>query len=148
MGKLEQHITEQPLFDISVDTVDIFHEINRLNKIFDKKMRHVFHRDLSYGEYEILLALFKRKGALSPNQLMEMVNLTSGGITARLEKLENKKMIQRSMDKHDRRAITVTLLKTGEDCVASYRPLYEQVAVECLTHLKDKKTLLSLLKSI
>jgi DNA-binding MarR family transcriptional regulator len=70
---------------------------------------------LTLGQFDILATLRRHgpKGGLSPSQLLESVMLSSGGMTARLDKLAQAGLIYRKADKEDRRAIKVELTAKG-----------------------------------
>lgn len=71
--------------------------------------------DLNVGEFDVLAAL-RRAGApfqLPPHQLQGMVLISSGGLTNRLNRLENNGLIARLPDPDDRRGVLVTLTKKG-----------------------------------
>lgn len=72
------------------------------------------HR-LSLGQFDILATLRRhgKKGGLSPSQLLESVMLSSGGMTARLDKLAEAGLVYRKADPNDRRVVVVELTAKG-----------------------------------
>jgi DNA-binding MarR family transcriptional regulator len=72
------------------------------------------HR-LSLGQFDILATLRRhgKKGGLSPSQLLESVMLSSGGMTARLDKLAEAGLVYRKADTDDRRVVVVELTAKG-----------------------------------
>jgi DNA-binding MarR family transcriptional regulator len=70
---------------------------------------------LTLGQFDILATLRRHgpKGGLTPSQLLESVMLSSGGMTARLDKLAQAGLIYRKSDKDDRRAVKVELTAKG-----------------------------------
>ncbi len=70
---------------------------------------------LSLGQFDILATLRREgpKGRLTPTQLIQSVMLSSGGMTNRLDRLEEAGWIQRRPDPEDRRGVVVTLTLEG-----------------------------------
>jgi DNA-binding MarR family transcriptional regulator len=70
---------------------------------------------LTLGQFDILATLRRHgpKGGLSPTQLLESVMLSSGGMTARLDKLTEAGLIYRRADPDDRRVVKVGLTARG-----------------------------------
>ncbi len=70
--------------------------------------------ELSLGEFDILGTLRRRgEGGMTPTQLLQWVVLTSGGMTARLDKLEKAGLIARRADPGDRRMVLIELTPKG-----------------------------------
>jgi DNA-binding MarR family transcriptional regulator len=70
---------------------------------------------LTLGQFDILATLRRNgpKGGLTPTQLLESVMLSSGGMTARLDALEEAKLIYRTAGAKDRRMVVVALTARG-----------------------------------
>ena len=70
---------------------------------------------LTLGQFDILATLRRHgpKGGLTPSQLLESVMLSSGGMTARLDKLAQAGLIYRKADKEDRRKVVIDLTARG-----------------------------------
>jgi MarR family 2-MHQ and catechol resistance regulon transcriptional repressor len=71
-----------------------------------------------FGLLEALLHL----GPLSPSALAEKVRLTSGTITAALDRLESRGLIERALSTDDRRARIIDLTEHGREVI---QPAYE-----------------------
>jgi DNA-binding MarR family transcriptional regulator len=70
---------------------------------------------LSLGQFDILATLRRQgpNGRLTPTQLMRSVMLSSGGMTNRLDRLEETGLVQRRADPDDRRGVVVGLTRRG-----------------------------------
>lgn len=69
---------------------------------------------LTLGEFDILGTLRRRgDGGMTPTQLLRWVILTSGGMTARLTRLEERGLLVRRPDPADRRGVLVELTAKG-----------------------------------
>lgn len=70
---------------------------------------------LKVGEFDVLTPL-RRSGApytLTPTQLYEAALISSGGMTARLDRLERAGLVERRPDPNDRRGRQIALTATG-----------------------------------
>lgn len=74
---------------------------------------------LALGQFDILATLRRHgpKGGLAPGQLLENVMLSSGGMTARLTRLEQDGLIRRLPDPTDRRGVVVELTPKGRKLI-------------------------------
>jgi DNA-binding MarR family transcriptional regulator len=72
--------------------------------------------NLTLGQFDILATLRRKgsRGGLTPSQLLESVLLSSGGMTARLDKLETAGLILRTPDADDRRMVVIELTPKGK----------------------------------
>jgi DNA-binding MarR family transcriptional regulator len=71
---------------------------------------------LQPGEFDVLATL-RRSGKpymLSPTQLYEALMISSGGMTARLDRLERARLVERRPDPNDRRGKLIALTDTGK----------------------------------
>lgn len=73
---------------------------------------------LSLGQYDILATLRRsNQPGLTPTALMKSVMLTSGGMTSRIDRLEEMGLIQRGEDPDDRRGVVVMLTRKGRQLI-------------------------------
>jgi DNA-binding MarR family transcriptional regulator len=89
--------------------------------------------DLSQTAMFILAALRRSpdRQRLSPRALARAALLSSAGLTAQLDQLERRALIQRSPDPSDRRAIHVTITRSGQrlvdQAIGAYLPAHERM---------------------
>ena len=98
--------------------------LGRLSEAAERVMRD--HLDplfadagLQSGEFDVLATL-RRSGApsmLSPTRLYEAAMISSGGMTARLDRLERAGLIERRPDPNDRRGKLIALTQKGRDVI-------------------------------
>ena len=84
----------------------------RLNKMMEETLAE---RDLTWGEFK-LLGMLIHKGPpyrASPGKLAEFLELSSGAMTNRLDRLEQAGLVQRLPDPDDRRSVVVELTDHG-----------------------------------
>jgi DNA-binding MarR family transcriptional regulator len=71
-------------------------------------------------------------GALTPGQLAGQLRLTSGGVTALIQRLERAGYVTRARNPQDRRSSVLTLSDAGqEEAAALYAPLVRALDAEC-----------------
>ena len=104
---------------------------------------------LQHGEFDALATL-RRSGApegLTPTALFEAAMMSSGGMTARIDRLEKAGLVERRPHPTDRRATLVRLTDKGFDLIESIMPSHEETARDILAPLSldEQKTLNALL---
>jgi MarR family 2-MHQ and catechol resistance regulon transcriptional repressor len=102
------------------------------------------------SDFAILEALL-HKGALPVNEIGKKILLTSGSITAAVDRLENKGLVERRAHGTDRRTKVVHLTKDGKKLITrvyiDHARDMEQLASASLTR-KERETLIQLCKQI
>jgi MarR family transcriptional regulator, 2-MHQ and catechol-resistance regulon repressor len=102
------------------------------------------------SDFAVLEALL-HKGPLPINELGKKVLLTSGSITAAVDRLEAKGLVERRASGTDRRAKIVHLTRQGKDLIArlyaDHAADLERLASASLTKA-ERETLIRLLKKI
>lgn len=107
---------------------------------------------LKTGEFDVLATLV-RSGPpykLTPTELYRTTMMSSGGMTARLDKLEKAGLVERCPHPDDRRALTVCLTDKGLNLIKAMIPDYidaQAAAVDGLTP-DEQKQLSSLLEKL
>lgn len=104
---------------------------------------------LQQGEFDALATL-RRSGApegLTPTALFEAAMMSSGGMTARIDRLERAGLVERRPHPTDRRATLVRLTDKGFDLIETIMPRHEETAKDILAPLSldEQKTLNALL---
>ena len=104
---------------------------------------------LQQGEFDALATL-RRSGApegLTPTALFEAAMRSSGGMTARIDRLEKAGLVERRPHPTDRRATLVRLTDKGFDLIETIMPEHEEAARDILAPLSldEQKTLNALL---
>lgn len=116
---MEQWKRERPDLDVSPMGV-----IGRLSEVSSQiardRLAPTFARfGLQSGEFDVLATL-RRSGAphaLTPTDLYEATMVTSGAMTARLDRLEKAGLIQRAPHPSDRRGVVVQLTAKGLELI-------------------------------
>ena len=79
--------------------------------------RHIESLGLCLSDFGVLEALL-HKGPLPVNTIGSLIRLTSGSITAAVDRLERKGLVERHNDADDRRARVVHLTPSGRSLIA------------------------------
>ncbi|WP_410216714.1 MarR family winged helix-turn-helix transcriptional regulator [Paracoccus sp. (in: a-proteobacteria)] len=102
--------------DLDVEAMEIIGRLNELSALLTRDLQPVFERfNLQGGEFDVLATL-RRAGTpfrLTPTALYEATMLSSGGMTARLDRLERRDLIRRLPNPEDRRGTLVELTPAG-----------------------------------
>jgi DNA-binding MarR family transcriptional regulator len=137
---VEQWRRERP--DLDTTAMAVFGRIYRLAKLAGDAVER------AYAEYGIgrpefdVLATLRRSGApfeLSPGALAASMMLSSGGTTARLDRLEKAGLVRRSPDPQDRRGVLVRLTDEGRELIDRAVGAGLGRQQELLAHLPESK---------
>jgi len=107
---------------------------------------------LKAGDFDVLATLV-RSGPpyeLTPTALYRSTMISSGGMTARLDKLEKTGLIERRSHPEDRRALIVCLTEKGKVAITALLPGYvarQAAALKALT-AEEQETLSDLLAKL
>jgi len=109
---------------------------------------NMHHVGLTKEEFKVLIAL--RIGSLSHGTLSRELDVSTGAMTNRLDKLEHAGLIARSRDPHDRRGVLLELTPDGREKLDEYIELGAARERELLTGLSDreKQQLVGLLRKL
>ena len=111
---LEQWSREMP--EIEIKGADVLNRASRLVLETRAPIETIFqHHGLDSGEFDVLAAL-RRAGApyaMRPTELFTSLMISSGGLTARLDRLEKARLIRRRPSREDGRSLMVELTTAG-----------------------------------
>ncbi len=115
---IAQWTRERP--GVDVGGMAIIGRINRLAKEIRPRLDAVFAaHDLESWEFDVLATLLRTgpPHQLTPGQLLESMMITSGAMTNRLQRLEERGFLERTKSPTDGRQVLVTLTDTGRRTV-------------------------------
>ena len=115
-AKLEVWLREIP--DLDARTEGIVDRINILQRVIRKTHDDTLEEfGLSWGEVQVLSSI--RYGGApyrsTPGKLATQLGLSSGAMTARLDKMEEAGLIQRLRDPDDRRGVLIEVTDRGRE---------------------------------
>jgi DNA-binding MarR family transcriptional regulator len=106
--------------DLDVSPLHVLSRVSRLARRLDLDRTQAFaHHSLEGWEFDVLSAL-RRAGdpyELSPGQLIRQTLVTSGTMTNRVDRLEQRGLVSRRPDPSDRRGVIVRLTPEGQRAV-------------------------------
>ncbi len=102
--------------DLDVTPLAVLSRISRLARSLDRQRRQIFAaHGLEAFEFDVLAAL-RRSGppyALSPGDLVRQTMVSSGTMTNRIDRLATRRLVRRTPDPEDGRAVLVRLQRSG-----------------------------------
>jgi DNA-binding MarR family transcriptional regulator len=103
--------------DIDLEVEALVQRVQKLNRYLRKRLEETLSEfDLAWGEWGVLghLRLNGRPYRSTPGQLAKHEGLSSGAMTNRLDRLEERGLIRRLPDPDDRRGVVIELTEAGE----------------------------------
>ncbi|MEV5161325.1 MULTISPECIES: MarR family winged helix-turn-helix transcriptional regulator [unclassified Streptomyces] len=131
---LAQWAEQCPGLDSS--SMGVIGRIKRLSRIVEAEQRTVFGaHDLDPAAFDVLATLRRSPAPhrLTPAELMRSAMVTSGAITQRLDRLEERELVVRTRRPEDGRSVHVSLTQAG-------RELIDRALVD---HVENQNRLLS-----
>lgn len=139
--------------DLDVAPLSVLSRVSRLARHLDLARREAFAAyDLESGEFDVLAAL-RRAGkpyALTPSALVSQNLVTSGTMTNRIDRLEQKDLVARMPDPTDGRGVLVQLTANGKSAVdrALEELLVRENKMLASISIADRTKLATILRSI
>ena len=101
--------------EVDVSPLEVLSRVARLARHLDRQRSLVFARhDLETWTFDVLSALRRADGQqLSPGQLLAQTLVTSGTMTNRIDRLEERGLVRRRPDPTDARSVRVQLTAAG-----------------------------------
>lgn len=136
--------------DLDVSPMAIFGRLSRMSNLAEPKIKAVLKSfDLTITEFDVLAALKRGAEPLTPTALYNATLLTSGAMTARLDKLEQRELVQRLPSATDRRSLLIALTEKGLQLVDTAVEAHvenEQQMLACFNE-DERKVLAKLMKT-
>ena len=119
---------EMPDFQDKLSPMVLLGRLNEASQVMSRDYLVPAYADigLKTGEFDVLATLV-RSGPpykLTPTELYRTTMMSSGGMTARVDKLEKAGLVERCPHPDDRRALTVCLTEKGLALIKSKIPDY------------------------
>jgi len=101
--------------ELDVSPLEVLSRVTRLARHLDRQRTIVFARhELETWTFDVLSALRRADGEqLSPGQLLAQTLVTSGTMTNRIDRLEERGLVRRRPDPSDARSVRVQLTAAG-----------------------------------
>jgi DNA-binding MarR family transcriptional regulator len=106
--------------DVDFAPLQVLSRVARLSRHLDRARRQAFAASgLEPWEFDVLAAL-RRAGApyqLSPKALLQQTLVSSGTMTNRIDRLVERRLVERRTDPHDGRGVLVLMTARGTEAV-------------------------------
>jgi DNA-binding MarR family transcriptional regulator len=135
---LDQWRRERP--DLDCSPMGIIGRISQLQREVHLAQRATFAKHgLDVPSFDVLAALRRagRPYQLTPTALMRTALVTSGAITQRLDRLEERGLITRERSRDDGRAVVVSLTDAGREALDAALPDHLDTERKLLEGLSD-----------
>ncbi|CCG41392.1 MarR family winged helix-turn-helix transcriptional regulator [Magnetospirillum molischianum] len=131
--------------DIDPFPMEVLGRLTELTQILTRDhLNPLFARfGLQNGEFDVLATL-RRSGtpyALTPTALYEAAMISSGGMTARIDRLEKAGLIERRKHPTDRRGTLVALTEKGKTAIDDILPEHIENELNILRHITQEETI-------
>ncbi|WFB08926.1 MarR family transcriptional regulator [Streptomyces sp. LX-29] len=135
---VEQWRRERPELEGSLQSVEVLGRVLRMQRVYDQHFKRLNDEfAVNMGEFD-MLATLRRSGppyTLSAGAFAKAAMVSPGAITNRMDRLEDKGLVERIRDRADRRSVKIRLTERGKTLVD------EAMAA----HLRDYDEILSVL---
>jgi DNA-binding MarR family transcriptional regulator len=122
---LAQWNRERP--DLDVAPMGLIGRVLRLSRHLTRELEKTLTpRGLNFATFDVLATL-RRSGApfaLSPNDLLATMMVSSGSLTNRIDQLEKAGLVRREANPGDKRSVLITLTKAGFALIDAVMPAY------------------------
>lgn len=140
------------LADTNFTGTEIIGRIVRMDSFIGKMIDYNLSRyRMNIGDFNILAVLLREKThQLTPGRIQEMVFVSSGGLSNRMIRLEDRGLIERSTDPSDRRGVIVKLTEAGKELIERAAPSHMALENSLITNLdeSEQETLIRLLRKM
>lgn len=97
-----------------------------------------------YNNDFLSIDILREKGPITAGELSKLTGLTTGSVTALIDRLEKKGYVRRENDPKDRRkVIIVPLYEHKEDVIDTYQPLHTAMVKLAASYTDEELALIS-----
>ncbi|MCK9276075.1 MAG: MarR family transcriptional regulator [Syntrophales bacterium] len=125
---------EYPHYDNIREIIYLIRKLMQAGYLYTKELNKKYN--VSAPQLNCLLALYE-KGPLSPSQIARFIMVKSSTVTGVIDRLEQKKLVERLRNSPDRRVITVELTEKGKMLARHAPPPIQQTLVDGLKKLSQ-----------
>ncbi|HUT72508.1 MAG TPA: MarR family transcriptional regulator [Desulfatiglandales bacterium] len=118
------------------EIVFLIRRLMQAGSLYTKELDKKYH--VSAPQLSSLLALYEN-GSLYLSQIAKLIMVKSGTITGIIDRLEQKDLVRRIRNSHDRRVITIELTDTGKKLAQNAPYPIQQKIVDGLLRLPASK---------
>lgn len=122
--------------ELDTRAIEVTGRVLRLAQAFEsRRADHLATFDLTSADFDLLATIRRTQGSagVNPSQLLQSVLVSSGGLTKRLDRLEESGLTERHPDPDDRRGTLVRLTPAGKKLIDEVLPSVLEMEHEFLT---------------
>ena len=117
----------------------LFHQVIHMQMQYMSRLMQPM--DMKPGQAAILFVLLK-KGAVSQRELADIMQIKPPSITAALQKLEKRELIERKLDEKDQRVLRIQISEKGRECLMSMKSIENTVKTQLYKGMSQEEVLL------
>jgi DNA-binding MarR family transcriptional regulator len=128
--------------DLDLSPVAVIARLNRLRRIVDAELAATFAEyGLDGPDFAALVTLRRldQPGGVTQRRLMRELNLSSGTVSVRIERLADRGLVSRATDPADRRNSLISLTKAGHALFDAVTPAHIATENRLLSALSDQQ---------
>jgi DNA-binding MarR family transcriptional regulator len=113
--------------DLDLSALAVIARVDRLRRIFDAEQAATFAEyGLDGPDFSALVTLRRldQPGGVTQRQLMQALNLSSGTVSVRVDRLTERGLVSRATDPADRRNSLISLTQAGRDLFEAVTPVH------------------------
>ncbi len=131
---------------------EIIGRMVRMNAFIQQQVENNLARhNMNIGDFNLLAVLLREAPAeLTPGRIQELILVSSGGLSNRMTRLEDRNLITRLPDPNDRRGVIVKLTPEGKSLIEAAAPTHLALENQFVAKLneEDQTQLITLLKKM
>lgn len=109
--------------DVDTASIEVIGRVLRAAAVLRRKLDSTIAEDgLNRAEFDLLCALRRSGGPVTPGRLNELTVSSGAATTKRLQQLADRGLVQRSTDARDRRSARVQLTEHGQEVIDGIFP--------------------------
>lgn len=128
--------------DLDLSPVAVIARLSRLRRIIDAELAATFaEHGLDGPDFAALVTLRRldQPGGVTQRQLMRELNLSSGTVSVRVERLADRGLVSRATDPADRRNSLISLTEAGHALFDAVTPAHIATENRLLSALSDQQ---------
>lgn len=137
---IEQWSKQRP--DLNTQPMALIGRLSRTALLMSQKMDKTFAQyHLNQPSFDVLATLL-RSGpphALSPNDLLGTMMITSGTMTNRIDRLEEAGLVERVQSKTDKRSVLIALTARGKELINETVTAHVKTQKKLVSKLTDEE---------
>lgn len=137
---------------LQTEPISVVARLVRMSYYVERRVAiNLAHYDLNRGEFEVLAVLTRNpEENITPKILQTKILITSGGLSNRIRKLEEKGLLVRLPDPNDRRGVILKATEKGKEITLQAVTSHVEVERQIASGLspEEQRELASLLKRL